>query len=444
MEKFDLNPPSGTRDFLPNDIKYRNKAFATIKHAFEQRGFQQMDTPAFERLEILSGKYGDENDKLIFKILKRGEQLTGNETDLALRYDLTVPLARIIAKYQNQLPSVFKRYQIGPVWRADKPGKGRFREFYQCDIDIVGNTTILADVEIIFVISKTLENLGLKEFIIQVNSRKILTGLIEVFNISEPLRNKFLTALDKLDKIGAHGVEKELDKIGLPMGTINFVLENLIKNNSLEFESISQRLSNFPDGVAGINEVKDIITLVSPLVGKNKIIFAPFLARGLNYYTGSIFEIKTKESSYSIASGGRYDNLVGLFSKRTTPVVGGSLGVERVLLELEKTHKKNEKKSLLSVFIAVWDKDFRSDALEIFSKITEGGIIAEIYLGEGNISRQIRFASENGINYFVLYGPDEQKRKEVKLKNLETGTQESVMLENIVNYLKEKLGGRNE
>lgn len=432
MKKFNTKPPSGTKDFLPEDMRSRERVFNAIKQVFESFGFLPIDTPAFERIETLMGKYGEEGDKLIFKILKRGEQATTGEADLALRYDLTVPLARFFAQYQNQLPRPFRRYQIGPVWRADRPGKGRFREFYQCDVDIIGSQSLLADAEVILALTRSLSCLNLSGYIVRLNSRKVLAGLLEVYGVPEDLKQDTLTALDKLDKVGVVGVVQELGGRGLQETVVNQISNDLSKKGV----ELRNQINASRTGQKGLEEVDEVISLVAPLLTDGEIEFFPFLARGLDYYTGPIFEIYLKGMTGAIASGGRYDDLIGIFSEGQIPACGGSLGIDRILSTLKADSQSGENVLKPKVFVTIWDRASRAETLRIATEIRNEGVVAEISLGEGEIGNQVRFASERGALYCLFYGPDEQAKKEVTLKNLSTGEQTSVKREQIATTLK--------
>ena len=432
MKEINVQPPSGTRDFLPKDVKNREWALNMIKQAFEVFGFAPIDTPAFERIETLTGKYGEEGEKLMFKILKRGDQAASGETDLALRYDFTVPLVRFFAKYQNQLPRPFRRYQIGPVWRADRPGKGRFREFYQCDIDVIGSSSLVADAEVILALTKSLSRLGLPGYVVRLNSCKVLAGLLETYGIPEASRQDTLTALDKLDKIGVAGVVEELKSRGLTEAVISQINDDLSEK---DMTRIRDRVATSRIGQDGLQEVDEIISLVSPLMADGGIEFSPFLARGLDYYTGPIFEIYLKKATGAIASGGRYDNLVGKFAGAQVPACGGSLGIDRILSTLTVESPDSEIGLKPQVFVTVWDRSMRPEALQIAEELRDAGIVTEIFLEEGKISNQIRLASNRGAEYCLLYGPDEQIKKEVTIKNLSTSEQISVSREKIAETL---------
>jgi len=432
MKKFNIKPPSGTRDFLPEDVKSRERTFNIIRQVFESFGFLPIDTPAFERIEILMGKYGEEGDKLVFKILKRGEQATTSNVDLALRYDLTIPLARFFAQYQNQLPYPFRRYQIGPVWRADRPGKGRFREFYQCDVDIIGSQSLLADAEVILSLARSLSCLNLSGYVVRLNSRKVLAGFLEVYGVPESLRQDTLTVLDKLDKIGVTSVVQELKDRGLPEIVVHQISNDLSKKGV----ELRNQIKASRTGQKGLEEVDEVISLVAPLLTDGKIEFFPFLTRGLDYYTGPIFEIYLEGMTGAIASGGRYDNLIGMFSEKQVSACGGSLGIDRILSTLKTGSQSGENVLRPQVFITVWDSASRIEMLHIATEIRNKGIIAQISLGKGKIGNQVRFASECGALYCLFYGPDEQAKKEVMLKNLLTGEQINIKREQIATTLK--------
>lgn len=438
MPSINSLPASGTRDLLSGDVMFREANFSKIKRVFENFGFFPIDTPAFERIETLVEKYGDEGEKLIFKILQRGEQAQSGEADLALRYDLTVPLARVIAEYRNQLPSIFKRYQIGPVWRADRPGKGRYREFYQCDIDIVGVSSLMADVEIILALSEALVSLGLPSFTILLNSRKVISGLLEVYKVPQVLRSKVITILDKLDKIGIPGVCTQLEKIGLPLKSLDLIKLDLKENKHASI--IRARLEDSQLGSVGLSEVDEIMRLVKPNLTPANIVFSPFLARGLDYYTGPIFEIIHHQNSKgSIAAGGRYDDLIEAFSGEPTPVCGGSLGIERIFLILQEKGIQLPKSPTVNVLVALWNKDFCQDTLQIAAELRRNNLSTEVYLKDNSkIGDQIRYASKRNIPYLVLLGPDEKQRGEVTVKNLKSGAQRSVLLSDLVSVINQE------
>lgn len=429
-----MEPPSGTRDFLPEDVKLRDWAFGVIRGEFERSSFVPIETPALERIETLTGEYGDEGEKLIFKILKRGDQAVKGEADLALRYDLTIPLVRFYSKYRDRLPRPFRRYHIGPVWRADRPGKGRFREFYQCDVDTVGSASLLCDAEVILTLSRALASLDLSGFVVRLNSRKVLTGLLDAYGVSQGQKQDVLTAIDKLDKIGIEGVAQELADKGVSKPVVSQVIEDLRDKDSAK---LRERVATSGVGQEGLQEVDELISLAEPSLEGGKIEFSPFLARGLDYYTGPIFEICLEGAAGSIAGGGRYDELIGKFSPNKVPATGGSLGIERILSILAEKNQDKSEALKPQVFITVWDRESRSECLKIATEIRDTGLTAEVSLEDGRIGNQVQLASGRGARFCLFYGPDEQKKNEVTLKNLSTAEQKSVSRKNIAQTIKD-------
>jgi histidyl-tRNA synthetase len=421
------------RDFLPAEVKARERVLSTVRGVFESYGFAPLETPAIERLEILQGKYGEEGDRLIFKVAQRGAK-AGEESDLALRYDLTVPLARVVAEYQGRTGKIFKRYQVAPVWRADRPGRGRFREFYQCDVDVVGPEFGLADAETILVLTDALAAVGLKGFEVRLNSRKVLRGLIESYGIDPAREADVLVSLDKLDKIGEAGVAEELRERGLADAT------SLLAGVSGPEEELRQRLGTSDVGRSGLDEVDRLIDLAGPLVGEGVIRFSPMLARGLSYYTGPIFETFVEGSTSAIASGGRYDGLVGMFAGRSIPAVGGSLGIERIIPLVSEGEEGVV--SPAKVLIAVWDAGSRADALATASALRAAGIPAEVYLGDERMGEQLGYASSRGIPYAVLRGPKEKEQGAVTVRDLQTREQTAVPQADLVAHLSNVLSAR--
>jgi histidyl-tRNA synthetase len=451
------------RDFLPAEVKAREKVLSTVRGVFESYGFAPLETPAIERLEILQGKYGEEGDRLIFKIAQRGAKAT-EEADLALRYDLTVPLARVVAEYGDRTGKIFKRYQVAPVWRADRPGRGRFREFYQCDVDVVGPEFGLADAETILVLTDALAALGLKGFEVRLNSRKVLRGLIESYGIDPARETDVLVALDKFDKIGEAGVAEELRERGLAVAT------PLLAGVSGPEEELRHRLGTSEVGRSGLDEVDRLIDLAGPLVNDGAVAFSPALARGLSYYTGPIFEIyvpegplkgpdqnpegplkgldqnpegplkgldQKKGSTSAISSGGRYDGLVGMFAGRSIPAVGGSLGIERIIPLVSRAEEGVV--SPAKVFLAVWNAAARPDALATASALRAAGIPTEVYLGGERMGEQLGYASSRGIPYAVLRGPKEKEQGVVTLRDLQTREQTAVPEGDLIAVLRDRL-----
>ena len=440
------------RDFLPAEVKAREKVLSTVRGVFESYGFAPLETPAIERLEILQGKYGEEGDRLIFKIAQRGAKAT-EEADLALRYDLTVPLARVVAEYGDRTGKIFKRYQVAPVWRADRPGRGRFREFYQCDVDVVGPEFGLSDAETILVLTDALAALGLKGFEVRLNSRKVLRGLIESYGIDPARETDVLVALDKFDKIGEAGVAEELRERGLAAAT------PLLAGVSGPEGELRHRLGTSEVGRTGLDEVDRLIDLAGPLVSDGAVTFSPVLARGLSYYTGPIFEIyvpegplkgpdqipegplkgpdQIKGSTSAISSGGRYDGLVGMFAGRSIPAVGGSLGIERIIPLVSRAEEGVV--SPAKVFLVVWDTTARPDALATAAALRAAGIPTEVYLGGERMGEQLGYASSRGIPYAVLRGPKEKEQGVVTLRDLQTREQTAVPEGDLIAVLRDRL-----
>ncbi|MDP8961972.1 MAG: histidine--tRNA ligase, partial [Actinomycetota bacterium] len=395
---------------------------------FERFGFEPLETPAFERLEVLLGKYGEEGDKLIFKILRRGEREEAGEVDLALRYDLTVPLARVMAQHSDRITQPYKRFHVGPVWRADRPGRGRYREFTQCDVDIVGTRSRVADAEVILAVSAALRALGLSDFTVLLNSRQTLRGLMEAYGVPSELEGPALTTLDKLDKVGVEGVVEEMRERGVPPGTTEALGEDLASGP----ERVRDLLEATDGGRAGLAEIEEVAALVSPNLPAGQLRVAPFLARGLSYYTGPIFEVQATGLGSSIASGGRYDNLVGMFSNRDIPACGGSVGLERVLLLLEG---QDDRRSGPDVLVTVLDEGARGDALSVASRLRSEGLDVDLYVGNGRLGKQLRYAERRAIRYCIIRGGEEQAAGTAAVKDLDSGEQRAVPLDELAGHL---------
>ena len=420
MTKINLAPPSGTRDFLPQELLFRRRVLLAAQTVFERHGFLPMDTPAFERLETLTGKYGDEGEKLIFKILKRGDKAASGESDLALRYDLTVPTMRVVAHHRHVLPRIFKRYQIGPVWRADRPGKGRFREFYQCDVDIMGSASSLADVEVLLALAGVLREVAFPGFVIRLNSRQILKGMLEAYEVPAERQGATVVALDKLDKIGVEGLKDELEAVGLAAGIVDRLHGDIAGS---DFAAVlRRRLEGSEAGRAGLAEVEAIRQAVGPELAHGTIEFDPLLARGMDYYTGPIFEFYATEFRSAIAGGGRYDGLSAMFAKKAEPVCGGSLGIERIIMLLQGEQPLPPPGGPLA-YVTVWSPERRADALRLVSAIRARGLSAELDLVGGGIGQQLKVASERRCRFAILQGPDEAAAGTVQIKNMDSGQQ---------------------
>lgn len=418
-----LEPPSGTRDFLAPELRRRQRAFETIRLVFERYGFGPLQTPAFERIEVLTGKYGDEGDQLIFKILRRGEHAASGEADLALRYDLTVPLARVVAGRGNQLPSPYKRYAIAPVWRADRPGRGRFREFMQCDLDVVGSSSALADAETICAVADALDALGVTEYRFLLNSRRALAGLLQAYRVPEDLGGKVLITLDKLDKLAAGEVVAELEQRGLDPSTAKALVDDLTAEDAVARTRSTLRPTE--QGRAGIAEIDTLFDLARTRVGAERIAVTPRLVRGLDYYTGVVWEVQARGMPGSIASGGRYDGLVESLGGPELPATGGSLGVERIL---DLIPPDEHDISALDVAVTVID-GLRPELLAVAGEVRDAGWRTGTYLGSsGKLARQLRWASDQGARYSLIYGADDRAAGEVTVRDMVSGEQVRVEL----------------
>ncbi len=436
MKKINTTPPSGTRDFLPEDVRFREALFRSAKTVFETYGFLPLETPAFERLEILSGKYGEEGEKLMYKILKRGDQEKTGEPDLALRYDLTIPLARVVAEYAGKLPRIFKRYQIVPVWRADRPGKGRYRELVQCDIDTVGTDYIAADAEIILAIADAISAMGIQQFEIRLNSRKVLTGLLDAYGVQAAKQNDVLIVLDKLGKNSLEEIKQELKNKQVAQTVIDELMADLGTKDAEDV--VRKKVASNETGRVGLQEVDEILKLTEPFVEKASIVFRPFLARGLDYYTGPIFEFFSPDLRSSIAGGGRYDNLIGMFAKKTIPACGCSIGIERIA-DIVTNKKERNERPIVNVLTLVWNKNFMSDALQLATELRRTGIATDLYLENATVSKQFEYAGKQNYEFALLVGPKEKESDAVSIKNLKTAKQETVPINQIATYLRKHL-----
>jgi histidyl-tRNA synthetase len=441
MEEFvmasqQFEPPSGTRDFLAGDLRVREHVFATIRDVFERYGFEPLQTPAFERLETLTGKYGDEGDKLIFKILRRGEHEASGEADLALRYDMTVPLARVVAAYGSQLPAPYKRYVMGPVWRADRPGRGRFREFAQCDVDVVNSASPLADAEIVCAVADALTAVGVEEFSILVNSRRALAGLLEVYGVPAEVGGGVLITLDKLDKLEPAAVARELAEVrSLDPKTAEALVADLTAPDAVE--RLRKVLADAEEGRAGLEEVDRLIEFAAPVIGSERIAFTPRLVRGLDYYTGVIFEVVAEGMPGSIASGGRYDHLIAALGGPDVPACGGSLGVERIIGLLGEDAAPAPR---LDAAITVMSDDAAPEAMEFAARLRRAGLRAEVYLGSSRkLARQLKWAADRRARFTLIYGPQERAAGVVTVRDMESGDQAQVSPDELAAHLHARL-----
>jgi len=447
-------PPSGMRDFLAEDVVRRRHVLAIVQRVYESFGFVPLETPTIENLSTLLGKYGPEGDQLLYRLLHRRDKLTRaledgakSELDLAaegLRYDLTVPLARVVANYRD-LPQFYKRYQIQPVWRADRPARGRFREFYQCDVDITGTTSLVADAEVCGAIAQVLRELGFEDFKIMVNHRELLRALVADAGIPEEQESLALIALDKLDKVQAEGVLKELGEKGIPANQASGLLaslERLRADGALERMCAGEGAggsvtgTGSSSGQTGARELRELFELCSGGPAAGHLTFDPTLARGLSYYTGPIFEIQIEGLQGSMGGGGRYDNLIGMFQKQGVPAVGFSLGLERVLLvmtERDMFPKLGIGPQLLLCRMAEVEA---SQVLLVASQLRALGLRVEVYADAVAMKKQLQYANAIGVSHVGILGPQELADGTVSIKNLTSGEQVACLVKDAAAHVR--------
>lgn len=443
------------RDFSPSEMAKRNFIFNTIEKHFKRFGFEQIETPTMENRETLTGKYGEEGDRLIFNVLRSGDFLSKTNQDVAnanaasllsdiadkaLRYDLTVPFARYVVQHQNDIAFPFKRYQIQPVWRADRPQKGRYREFYQCDADIIGSDSLINEVELIQLFDLVLSELGMKDFTIKFNHRKLLNGLAELIGRPEKLID-ITVAIDKLDKIGKDRVEDELRARDLIDVEINKLqpLFGLKGNNQEVLESIKTILADIEVGIEGIAEVQEVLDLVDSIGLKQaKLQLDLSLARGLNYYTGCIFEVVSNEVEMgSICGGGRYDDLTGIFGLKGMSGVGISFGADRIYDVMEQLKLFPDDIEVQSqLMIANFGKEEAKFGMGVLKQLREAGIASEIYPDATKLGKQFKYADQKQIPYVLLIGAEEIKSGKFQLKHMKSGEQDSLAIEEVIDKLK--------
>ena len=446
--------PKGTRDFGPVEMAKRNYIFDTIKEVYALYGFQQIETPAMETLQTLMGKYGEEGDKLLFKILNSGDymnkvsdedlhslnslKLAAKLCEKGLRYDLTVPFARYVVQHREELQLPFKRYQIQPVWRADRPQKGRYREFYQCDADVVGSDSLLNEVELMQIVDTVFTKFGVR-VCIKINNRKILTGIAEVIGEAEKIVD-ITVAIDKLDKIGLEKVNEELRNDGISEEAIEKLqpIISLSGSNEEKLEVISQVLAGSETGLKGVEETRFILDTLKTVGLNNEIELDLTLARGLNYYTGAIFEVKALDTPMgSITGGGRYDNLTGIFGLPGLSGVGISFGADRIydVLNALDLYPKEAVNSTQVLFINFGETE-TAYCLPIVGKLRQAGIRSEIFPGKAKMKKQMSYANAKNIPFVVLAGENEMAAGKVTLKNMESGEQTLVTAEELIATVK--------
>ncbi|NND64046.1 MAG: histidine--tRNA ligase [Flavobacteriaceae bacterium] len=448
--------PKGTRDFSPEEVVKRNYIMDTIKSCFTTYGFQPIETPSFENSDTLMGKYGEEGDRLIFKILNSGDflrkvddttyaekdsgKITSKISEKALRYDLTVPFARYVVQHQNDITFPFKRYQMQPVWRADRPQKGRFREFYQCDADVVGSDSLWQEVELVQLYDAVFSELKLKGTTIKMNNRKVLSGIAEVIGETDKLID-FTVALDKLDKIGEEGVKKEMREKGISDSAIDKVqpLFTASGTASDKLNLLSELLASSEVGMKGVEELSFIVNSVETLgLQSANLEIDVTLARGLNYYTGAIFEVSAPDgvAMGSIGGGGRYDDLTGIFGLKNMSGVGISFGLDRIYLVLEELNLFPETATAnTKVLFINFGETEALYAMQAISKLRQQGISAELYPDSAKMGKQMSYADKRNIQFTVLAGASEMEASQYTLKNMKSGEQTSVDFDTLVRKL---------
>ena len=448
-------PARGMRDFLPEDVRKREYVIGVVKEVYERYGFEPLETPAVENIETLMGKYGEEGNQLIYKILKRGVHESTGAADLALRYDLTVPLARVVAEYRDKLPKFFKRYQIQPVWRADRPARGRYREFYQCDVDVLGSRSMIVEAEICAAASEVLTKLGFHDFCVRINHRKALTGILGVAGVALDKHESALIALDKLDKIGREGVAKEFAARGIEATAGNSLLNFFSALTELDHaaeiadqtqqalnKAILGRIVEFVGdnelGAQGVDELQSIVNFAESTGIGNKLKIDPSLARGLSYYTGAIMEINVKDLAGSLGGGGRYDNLVGMFSGQDLPACGFSLGLERILVVMNERGMFPPQlvSTPADVLVAIWNEQTMAESLALAQKLRAQGVRVDLYPEADKLGKQFKYASARGIPFVAVLGDDERAQGKVGLKEMTTGEQRAVDQNEIVTLVR--------
>lgn len=446
--------PKGTRDLGPLQMSRRKYILNIIEEVFKKYGFQPLETPAMENLSVLTGKYGEEGDKLLFRILNSGDflkkatlqdfengadQLRGKVTEKGLRYDLTVPFARYVVMNQHDITFPFKRYQIQPVWRADRPQKGRYREFYQCDADVVGTDSLICEADIVMIIEEVFSRLGIKDFTIRINHRKLLTALAELLDASDKASDLFV-AMDKLDKIGQEGVKKELADRGFSSSAIEKLIPffNLKGSNDARLNSLESSLDEFENGKKAIDDFKEIFSLFKNYgFTPEHLELDCTLARGLSYYTGAIFETVINNISIgSVSGGGRYDDLTGNFGLKDMSGIGFSFGIDRIYDVMEELDLfPKEMSRAVDVLIITFNKENQNFGLSLLPALRGKGISCEIYPDLVKLKKQFSYADKKNVSYVIVIGDEEQASGQLTLKHMETGSEEKLSIDQILEKL---------
>lgn len=454
MAKINTAPLSGMRDFLPLDVLRRNYVIDIVTRVYQRYGFEPLETPTMERLTTLLGKYGEEGDQLLFRVMKRGDKLENalqdsptqdSVSDAGMRYDLTVPLARVVAQYRNDLPRYFKRYQIQPVYRADRPAKGRFREFFQCDVDVVGSTSQVVEAEVLNAGAEVLLELGFggdQPFAIRLNHRGVLRGVMEVAGVPTELEDSALVAIDKLDKIGLDGVRAELDSRGIAPDAAKKLLDTIdavpdaTTDEAARLDWLSNLLAASPTGSQGVTDLRKVVEFCAGGPAAPYLRIDPYLARGLSYYTGPIYEIEFPGFSGSGGGGGRYDNLVGMFSGQEIPACGFSLGLERIILFMEEQEMFPPRlMGQPQLLVTQFDDTTMRASLDLAQRLRRAGFRVDLYPDNDRYGRQFKYADERKIRYALLVSPREIDADVVAVKDLESGDQVDVPAGGIETWL---------
>lgn len=436
IPKIQPRVPRGMRDILPQKMLLRQYVIDEIEAVFQRFGFEPLQTPALELSKTLMGKYGDDAEKLIYDARHR----EGKE-ELSLRYDLTVPLTRVVAMYPD-LPKPFKRYQIAPVWRAERPQKGRYREFYQCDADIVGSKSMLADAEIVTMIYTILQTLGFKSFVTKINNRKILTGIGQYAGVPNELLGGLYRSIDKLDKIGADGVRDEMAKSQIQATVIDKMMD-LIAIPSGNFGEVRERLGDVSIAMEGLNELEQLATFLGDAgVPRQNYQFDFSMVRGLAYYTGPIYETVVVEPKIgSLSGGGRYDELLGLFSNQSLPMTGISFGIERIIDVMDELamYPSSIGKTVTQVLVTVFNRDLVGASIRMANELRGAGVNTELGLEFDGLGKQLKYAAAKSIPFAVIIGPDENATLQATLRNLETGEQTRIKQGELAEAIKLKV-----
>ena len=447
-------PARGMRDFLPEDVRKRAYVVSVVERNYRKYGFEPLETPALENIETLTGKYGEEGNKLIFKVLRRGEHESSGETDLALRYDLTVPLARVVAEHRGKLPRFFKRYQIQPVWRADRPARGRFREFYQCDVDAIGSKSMVVEAEVCSAVSDVLRELGFRDFVIRLNHRGLLQGMLETFGVPSTLHDQALVAVDKLDKIGRDGVAGELAARGIPASAAERLLTAFDRpaqktaavgprGHEQALAWAREQVESHPAGLAAVENLADIIRFCRVTSAGEHVVLDPSLARGLSYYTGAIMEIAVPDLAGSLGGGGRYDGLIGMFCGEAIPACGFSLGLERILVVMgeRQMFPPDLQRAAADVLVTLFEGEPVDESLRLAGDLRAAGLRVEVYPEPDKLGKQFKYAALRGVRLVTIVGGDERAQGTVTIKDMESGHQASAPRTTIADAVASHLRG---